>query len=145
MRTLNLTLILLLLAVPLAAQEKGPADDLWPLYQEGRFEEVVTRGQALLATGTETAALNLAVGRSLVDLKRFEEGMPYLEKAIAQDTNRTWVYAWAQVYLGSSYLAEGNYSRAGQAWKLARQVTVMSPSSRSFGLVISASTTRGLT
>ncbi len=102
------------------AQEKGPADDLWPLYQEGRFDEVVTKGKALLATGTETAPLNLAVGRSLVDLKRFEEGIPYLEKAIDQDTNRTWVYAWAQVYLGGSYLAQGNFQRAGQAWTLAR-------------------------
>ncbi len=83
--TLTLTLMLIIGTIA-TAQDKGPADALWPLYQEGRFEEVVTRGKALLATGTETAAVNLAVGRSLVDLERPDEGLPYLEKAVGRNT-----------------------------------------------------------
>jgi len=128
-----LVLAMLLNATVALAQETGPADDLWPLYREGRFEEVITQGKALLATGTETAAVNLAVGRSLVDLQRFEEGIPYLEKAIDQDANRTWVYAWAQLYLGNSYLAQGNYQRAGQVWTLARDCDATRNATRNAG------------
>lgn len=111
---------LLVAATPALTQETGPADQLWPLYREGRFEEVVSRGQALIATGSESAAVNLAVGRCLVDLTRFEEGLPYLQKAVQQDAARTWVYAWAQVYLGNAHQALDDFPAAGRAWTLAR-------------------------
>ena len=29
-----------------------------------------------------------------------EEGLVYLETAVRMDQDRTWVYAWAQIYLG---------------------------------------------
>ena len=33
----------------------------------------------------------VAVGRALVDMQRYEEGLPYLQKAADGDPNRTWV------------------------------------------------------
>jgi tetratricopeptide (TPR) repeat protein len=106
----------LLLAIPvLGQQETGPADNLWPLYREGRFEEVIEQGKALLNTGTETAQIQLAVGRSLVDLDRPEEAQPYLMRAIKLDPDRTWVYAWGQVYLGFSHFKLGRLDMARAA------------------------------
>ena len=122
MKTLTATAILILALATIApAQNAGPADDLWPLYQQGRFDEVVQQGKALLATGTETAQLNLAVGRALADQQKYAEAEIFLTRAAELDgDDRTWVYAWANVYLGICRLNEGDDDGARQAWILAR-------------------------
>ena len=122
MKTLAATLILGLALVSGApAQDAGPADDLWPLYQQGRFDEVVQRGKALLSTGTETAQLNLAVGRALADQMQYAEAEIFLGRAAELDgAGRTWVYAWANVYLGICRLNAGDDDGARQVWILAR-------------------------
>jgi len=111
-----------LLCIPSLAsgQEKGPADVLWETYNQGDFEAVVVQGKAMLATENETAQVNLAVGRSLVDLKKYDEAFPYLSRAVEMDPHHTWVYAWAQVYLGHGHYKTGMEKRARQAWILAR-------------------------
>ena len=38
---------------------------------------------------------------ALVDMEKFGEGLPYLEQAVRGDPEQTWVYAWAQCYLGT--------------------------------------------
>ena len=118
-----ITLALLLNLIPVQgalAQDGGPADVLWEYYGKGDFEEVIAQGKALLVTGEETAMVNLAVGRSYVDLEKYDEGFPYLTRAVELDTDKTWVYAWAQVYLGVLHFKTGNEQRAAQAWILAR-------------------------
>jgi hypothetical protein len=104
----------------LAQPPAGSADDLWPLYKEGRFEEVVTRGKALLNTGNETPQVLLAVGRALVDLGRLEESQLYLVRAARLDPAQTWVYAWSQVYLGFSHARQGQMDLARQALRKGR-------------------------
>ena len=107
--------------LPAAAQETGPADALWELYGQGRFAEVVQQGKALLSTGTETAQLNLAVGRGLADQDQFAEAEIFLQRAADLDAaDRTWVYAWAQVYLGNCRWQAGDEDAARRAWTLAR-------------------------
>lgn len=101
-------------------QETGPADALWEIYKQGDFEGVVVRGKAMLITETETAQVNLAVGRSLVHLEKYDDAFPYLKRAVEMDPAKTWVYAWAEVYLGISHYKTGNDGRARQAWILAR-------------------------
>ncbi len=113
-------LLLCLLPSITSAQEKGPADDLWDLYQQGRFEDVVVQGRVLLATDKETAQVNLAVGRSLVHLEKFEDAFAYLTKAAQMDPQKTWVYAWAEVYLGLTHWKLGDDERASQAFILGR-------------------------
>lgn len=115
--------MILVLILPSAAQaqaQPGPADPLWDLYKEGKFEEVAAKGKALLNTGTDTAQVNLAVGRALADLDRTEEAMPYLVRAARSDPGKTWVYAWAEVYLGLCQAKLGNLEQARKAFLLAR-------------------------
>jgi hypothetical protein len=109
----------LVTAIAAAAQE-GPADPLWELYRQGRFDEVVRQGKALLNTGTETAQVNLAVGRALADQGGCDEGIIYLERAVEMDPQRTWVYAWAQNYLGNCGWLAGDEDAARRGWTAAR-------------------------
>ncbi|MCP4571612.1 MAG: hypothetical protein GY838_04610 [bacterium] len=122
-------LALLLVALPAVAQ-KGPADTLWELYQEGRFDEVVQQGKALLNTGTETAQVNLAVGRALADQDQCGEGIIYLERAAEMDLDRSWVYAWAQNYLGNCDWFAGREDAARRAWMAARDADATHNSTR---------------
>ncbi len=129
--TITLALLLCLLPSFISAQEKGPADDLWILYKQGQFEEVVAQGRVLLVTHTETAQVNLAVGRSLVHLEKFDDAFPYLTKSAQMDPQKTWVYAWAQVYLGLVNWKLGDDNRASQAFILARDCVATKNATRS--------------
>ncbi len=134
-KTLPATLVLIaVLAGAAAAQDapaKGPADPLWELYKQGRFDEVVNQGKALLSTGTETAQVNLAVGRALVDQDKAAEGEIFLKRAADLDlTDRTWVYAWAEVYLGAVRLRLGDDDGARAAWLAARDCNATANATR---------------
>ncbi len=111
---------LLFLTAAVALAQPGPADDLWTLFQEGRFDEVVARGKALLNTGTETAQVNLAVGRALARMGQCAEGRIFLDRAVEMSTERGWIYAWAQVELGNCAWEDGDVDGARRAWILAR-------------------------
>ncbi|MEN8008203.1 MAG: hypothetical protein ABFS42_14375 [Candidatus Krumholzibacteriota bacterium] len=115
-----LLVLVLLITATAAMAQSGPAERLWSLYKEGRFEDVVREGKVELATGTPTAQVNLAVGRALVDLENFAEGLPYLEQAVRSDPGQTWIYAWAQVYLGTGQYRLGNLPQARAAFIKAR-------------------------
>jgi len=112
--------LVLLISAAGALAQSGSADHLWELYKEGRFEDVVREGKVELTTGTPTAQINLAVGRALVDLGRPGEGLPYLEQAVRGDPAKTWVYAWAQCYLGTGQYQLGNFPQAKAAFIKAR-------------------------
>ena len=114
-----LMLAILLTAVAVLAQE-GPADRLWELYKQGRFEDVIREGKVELTTGTPTAQVNLAVGRSLVDLGKIDESLIYLDTAIRLDPRKTWIYAWGQVYLGVVHFRQDRPDQARAAWIKAR-------------------------
>jgi tetratricopeptide (TPR) repeat protein len=113
-----------------ATGQEGPADRLWELYREGRFADVVREGQVELTTGTPTAQVNLAVGRALVDLERYEAGRVYLETAIRMDPDRTWVYAWGQVYLGLAQYRLDRPEQARTAWIAARDCAATANATR---------------
>jgi len=113
------SLLAILQAFPAGAQTVS-ADRLWGLYKEGRFEDVVREGKVELTTGTPTAQVSLAVGRALVDLEKFGEGLPYLEQAVRGDPAKTWIFAWAQCYLGTGQYRLGNFEKARAALIQAR-------------------------
>jgi tetratricopeptide (TPR) repeat protein len=112
--------VALLTAGPNGALAQDPSMELWDFYKLGQFEEVVSQGKALLNTGTESGSILLAVGRSLADLERQEEAVFFLKRAVASDKDKTWVYAWAQVYLGKCQFHLGEPALAKDAWVLAR-------------------------
>jgi tetratricopeptide (TPR) repeat protein len=115
MKLLAIAILLAILQAHPALSQSESADRLWGLYKEGRFEDVVREGKVELTTGTPTAQVNLAVGRALVDLEKYGEGLPYLEQAVRGDPARTWVYAWAQCYLGIGQYRLGNFDEARAA------------------------------
>ncbi|MCK9995892.1 MAG: hypothetical protein KAH56_06405 [Candidatus Krumholzibacteria bacterium] len=120
MKLLSIACLLAILQ-PFPAQAQVETEDrLWGLYKEGRFEDVVREGKVELATGTPSAQVNLAVGRALVDLEKFGEGLPYLEQAVRGDPEQTWVYAWAQCYLGTGQYRLGNFQKSRAALIKAR-------------------------
>ena len=121
-RLLMICIAAALLAAPASAQEAGTADPLWELYREGRFAETVEQGKALLASGTETAQVNLAVGRGLADLGSCGEAKLFLRRAADLDAAaKSWVYAWAYVYLGNCHWQAGDREAARRAWVLAEE------------------------
>lgn len=123
MKKLAMAGMIVALVLPSVARtqaQPGPADPLWVLYREGKFEEVATQGKALLITGTDTAQVNLAVGRALTDQDKIEEAMPFLVRAVKSDPGKSWVYAWGQVYLGFCQAKLGNLVQAKKAFTLAR-------------------------
>jgi len=103
-----------------SVQAQDSSLNLWDLYKQGEFEEVVLQGKALLNTGTETGSILLAVGRSLADMDRHEEATFFLQRAIVSDNQKTWVYAWGQVYLGKCHYHQGEFSAAREALIAAR-------------------------
>lgn len=102
------------------AHAQDPAMALWELYKQGQFEEVELQGKALLNTGTESSSILLAVGRSLTDLQRQSEAVFFLQRAVASDQNKTWIYAWAQVYVGKCRYHLQEMGLARDAWIAAR-------------------------
>lgn len=131
MRILTTLLPLLLLAAAaLPALADGPADALWELYRQGRFEEVVLQGKGLINTGNQTAQVDLAVGRALHDLERYEEALLFLGGAVELDPERTWVYAWAQIYLGGCHWQLGDRAQARQALTSARDAAATDNATR---------------
>lgn len=54
-------------------------------------------------------------GRILVDLEKYLEGKPYLEKAIKYDKNKTYISAWSWAYLGHLYFHLSEYSKSKDA------------------------------
>lgn len=102
------------------ARAQDPALPLWDLYKQGQFEDVVFQGKALLNTGTESGAILLAVGRSLTDLNKQDEAQFFLQRAIVADYQKSWIYAWAQVYLGKCQYHLQDIESAAKSWVLAR-------------------------
>ncbi|MFO7610041.1 MAG: hypothetical protein R6X35_12750 [Candidatus Krumholzibacteriia bacterium] len=121
MRSLIAMSLLTALTLPASAQDQGPADALWPLYQQGDLDAVIRQGKELLIGGEETAQVNLAVGRALADQGQWAEAEVFLRRAADLDaTGKSWVYAWAYVYLGNAAWTGGDADAARQAWILAR-------------------------
>ncbi len=102
------------------AQAQDPGMVLWDLYKQGQADEVVCQGNALLNTCTESGSILLGVGRSLADMQSNGEALFFLQRAVVADRQKTWVYAWAQVYVGKCRYSLEEMDQAREAWILAR-------------------------
>jgi hypothetical protein len=120
-RTILLSIVLLAVAsatFAVSAQETL----LGELYGKGRLAAAEVLCDSLLIADPGNALLNQFKGRLLADQYRGMEAAPYLERAVAADTARTWIYAWSQVYLGIVHYAAGDDEAAGRAWTAACDV-----------------------
>lgn len=117
-RTILLSILLLAVAaVTFAASEQETR--LGDLYGKGRLAAADALCDSLLGADPGNALLNQFKGRLLAEQYRGAEAAPYLERAVAADTARTWIYAWSQVYLGIVHYAAGDDEAAGRAWTAA--------------------------
>ena len=98
-----------------ALAQSGPQADLNELYGKGQPEQALALGLDRLQQTPDDRDLNHLVGRCLVDLGRFAEGKPYLQKVVAAGA-RDWRYAWALDYLGRIAWVEGDDDAARRAW-----------------------------
>lgn len=114
-RFLLATLLLLLAyAVSAAAQtEKVPVLD--DLYGKGQKEEALALAVEQLQEHPDDLSANHIAGRCLVDLERYEEARPYLERAVATGLEN-WRTAWSRLYLGFVDWVGGDDAAARAHW-----------------------------
>jgi len=87
-------------------------DNLWQLYSDGNFEEVVELSKSELADNPDDPDLNSLVGRSLTELQDYYEAVLYLQKVVSYDASDPPSKAWALNYLGKCYFALGEYDKS---------------------------------
>ncbi len=92
-----------------------PNQDVNDLYGAGQTEEALALGLQRLEQDPENRDLNHVVGRCLVDLKRPDEGKPYLQKVVGAGV-QDWRYAWSLNYLGNIAWMAGDDETATKAW-----------------------------
>jgi len=114
-----LSSLLLLAAATVAFAASEQETRLGELYGKGRLAAAEVLCDSLLGADPGNAQLNQFKGRMLAEQYRGAEAAPYLERAVAADTARTWIYAWSQVYLGIVHYAAGDDEAAGRAWTAA--------------------------
>ena len=83
--------------------------ELGDLYYKKNYDELFKRTDDLLKKDSNEPTVNLLKGRALVDLGKFNEGKPFIEKAIEYDNNKSWRKAW-----GLNYLALINFNSGNQ-------------------------------
>ena len=103
-----LTLTLLVLYSLCSAQNQKNIESL---FQKGKSEKVVEKGMKLLESDPHNLVVNHLVGRSLADLKKFEEAKAYLNKSISESA-QDWMKAWSYGYLGLCFYATDDYSQS---------------------------------
>lgn len=128
LRTSLICLSLLLIA-PASAQD-SPNQDLNDLYGQGQKERVLELAWERLASSPDDRELNLLVGRCLVDLGRAHEGKPYLQRVV-DDKQADWRHAWAQFYLGTIAVQDGDDDTARVLWTEVRDAKLTQNVARS--------------
>jgi tetratricopeptide (TPR) repeat protein len=103
-----LTLALLVLYSLCSAQSQK---NIELLFQKGKSEKVVEKGKKLLESEPNNLTVNHLVGRSLTDIKKYEEAKAYLQKSIA-DNSPDWMKAWSYGYLGLCFYITDDYSQS---------------------------------
>lgn len=104
-----------------AAGQDAQTEQLWELYQQSQFDQVVAKAP-LLDERPEDPLLHLVMGRVLVDDEKFSQGVPYLERVVEFDDQNSWRTAWALNYLGRAMFALGRYPSSEEALQRAAKM-----------------------
>lgn len=102
--------LLLLLCVPCMAQSMKRVSQL---YKDGNYEEAMERARKLLHKH-DSASANELIGRIYVENAEPDSGMVYLHRALVMDSDRTWISAWAHLYMGGAWLLKGDKDKGMQ-------------------------------
>ncbi len=109
--------IFLILSGSILAVKAQSTGDFIAYYSKGEINKAFEVSSALISGDTENALNNQLHGRVLADMGRYAEAVPYLEKAIITDGNKTDISAWAHGYLGQCYFVLGRYSDSEKSLK----------------------------
>lgn len=107
-----------LLLIALAAANHMPGQNLAPLYTQyknGQLGQVLMATERLLREQPDNPEINQLHGRALVEMGRFKEAIPHLQKAIAKDQPPTWISGWSKLYLGEALFFVDDYEGARRA------------------------------
>ena len=87
-------------------------DELWQLYSDGNYEEVVKLSKPELNNNPDDPDLNSLIGRSLTELQSYFEAIPYLQKVVSNIATDASLKVWALNYLGKCYFASGEHDKS---------------------------------
>jgi len=99
-------------------------EELWKMYSSHDLISVIEKAKPLLENDPNNINLNLIIGRSYTDLTEFKNAIPYLELTVKNDSNNTWLKAWALGYLGTCYFMLQDYNNSMKATKECYQLNV---------------------
>lgn len=102
--------ILLVICMPCYGQ---PLKRAAQLYKDGKYDEAMVAAQRLLNT-RDSAEANELIGRIYVERAEPDSGMIYLKRALMMDGDRTWVSAWAHLYMGGAWLQKGDKGKGAE-------------------------------
>ncbi len=84
------------------------------LYMQGENDKALELGLDYYKTDSESAELNMLIGRILTDKNQFKEATPYLEKGTSDKNIKNGIQAWSLAYLGTAYFMTDNPEKAKQ-------------------------------
>jgi len=91
--------------------------ELQKLYNNGKFDLVIQKCVSSAALKDGDPEVNLIVGRSYADKKKFEEAIPYLESVNSNESINKEMKTWVLVYLGKCYFTIDKMAKANEAIK----------------------------
>lgn len=112
MSKILLTLFFVFSGIYLSAQ----SNELQKLFSKGKHDLVIEKGLELLKQNPNDPVVNLVVGRSYAEIKKYGQAIPFLEKVITEESvekseDKTWAFA----YLGKCYFVTGEAEKAKKA------------------------------
>jgi tetratricopeptide (TPR) repeat protein len=92
----------------------------WTYRFQGKLEEAISECKnAILIDPTFGNPYN-DIGAYLIELEKYDEAIPWLEKAIASPRYESYHYPWFN--LGRAYIAKEMYRRAGECFEQALRI-----------------------
>jgi len=83
-------------------------EELGRLYVDKKYGLLLEKTETILKEEPNNAFVNLVRGRVFVDQFMFTEGKHYIQEAIENDKDKSWIKAWGLNYLAMIEYASGN-------------------------------------
>ena len=87
-------------------------NDIAKLILQNKYSETITFAKHDLIANPYNILDMHAIGRSYAELHNIDSSLPYLEKVIKMDQDKTWLSAWSYAYLGFDYYISHNDLKA---------------------------------
>lgn len=89
------------------------------LYREGQYAEALRQLEEALKLNKSSSWIYYHIGLIYLEQRNYQQARDNFDAAIAGDLNPSWIEAWANIKKGNAYDAEGNRTRAVDAYQKA--------------------------